>query len=178
VLFDWCFRWDWADRWTVDGSSRFGTADADGWFYGATFDRLNEALRSSTASGAITKTSIVRKRRWVRTILCTSPELIHRICYRIDVIANMRKNIELSLHDREEKYKSVKFYEENRSFVFAQSLHLATQGTLNTLAVLKELGNKLKLFKMVTAVVCHLQISFLLFFSTFYSHLLSFLIFS
>ena len=100
---------------------------------------------------------MVRKRRWVRTILCTSPEVCERIKQRVDRIMEMRTNIEAAMKNKEEAFKAVKFYEENRSFVFAQSLHLATQGTLNTLAVLKELGNKLKLFKMVRNVCCSLM---------------------
>jgi hypothetical protein len=113
---------------------------------------LIETIKTGVGTGVTTKTSMVRKRRWIRTVLCTSPEVLERINQRVEKIVQMRCNIEAALKNKEEVFKAVKFYEENRSFVFAQSLHLATQGTLNTLAVLKELGNKLKLFKMVSSI--------------------------
>ena len=92
---------------------------------------------------------MVRKRRWIRHVVCTSEELQQKLLQRIEEIILRRLHIESIYKDKEHVFKSIKFYEENRSFVFAQSLHLATQGILNTLSVLKELINKLKLMKQV-----------------------------
>lgn len=135
------------DKWGLDMSNRYGQPDIEGWFYASTFDRLGEMLKSATGTGIASKTSLVRKRRWVRTMVCTAEDFSEAIRKRIDSIFTMRRNIELSLKEKEQAVSSVKFYEENRSFVFSQSLHLATQGTLNTLSLLKDIGTKLKSMK-------------------------------
>lgn len=142
--------WDWADKWVIDLSIKYGQPDNEGWFYAASFDRLGEMLKAGTAQGTMAKTSMVRKRRWIRSILCTSTVVQEKIRQRIEQLQIMRSNIEAALRNKEAAFRAVKFYEENRSFVFAQSLHLATQGTLNTLSILKELMGKLKLFKLVS----------------------------
>jgi len=139
--------WQWIDRWSIDTSPRFGQPDNDGWYYGVSFERLNDNIKHSTAAGTTNATSIVRKRRWIRNMLCTSAEVIENIKKRIEQIHQYRSNIEASLLDKENTHKALKFYEENRSFVFAQSLNLATHGTVNTLTFLRELINKLKVLK-------------------------------
>ncbi len=143
-------RWEWMDKWTIDNSSRFGQPDVDGWFFASSFDRISEMLKNVSGVGVASATSMVRRRRWVRNICCTSKELADKIRDRIDHIITMRLNIETSLREKENTFKTIRFYEENRAFVYAQSLHLATQGTLNTLSVLKELINKLKLLQQVS----------------------------
>jgi hypothetical protein len=61
-------------------------------------------------------------------------------------------------------YKNTKFCEENRSCVFSQSLHLPTQGILDTFSILNELVNKSKLVEQVLlAAFCVLLSFFLLF---------------
>jgi hypothetical protein len=132
-------------------SNAFGQSDINGWYFAATFDRLNEMIENNCASGQPTKTSVVRKRRWIRNVICSSEDLRNKIYLRIKDIIAKRINIEAILRDKENVYKSIKFYEENRSFVFSQSLHLATQGILNTLSVLKELSTKLKMLKQVSS---------------------------
>ena len=37
-------RWDWADKWAIDLSMKHGQPDNEGWFYGASFDRLGEMI--------------------------------------------------------------------------------------------------------------------------------------
>jgi hypothetical protein len=132
----------------LDLSSRFGQPDNEGWFYASTFDRLGEMMKNATGTGIASKTSIVRRRRWVRSMICIADELNEAIKQRVDLILSIRRNIETTLKEKETAVRSVKFYEENRSFVFSQSLHLATQGTLNTLSLLKELASKLKNLKI------------------------------
>lgn len=130
-------------------SGKFGQPDPDGWYYASTFDRLGEMMKNASAVGVASKTSLVRKRRWVRSMTCTSSELNEAIQQRIEHILSTRRNIESTLKEKEQSVRSARFYEENRSFVFSQSLHLATQGTLNTLSLLKDIGTKLKSLKLV-----------------------------
>lgn len=134
----------------MDTSSRFGQPDNDGWYYGVSFDRLNESLRNGNAAGTTNATSIVRKRRWARNMVCISPEVMDNMKKRIEEIQQYRCNIEIALQDKESAFKAITFYEENRSFVFAQSLNLATNGTVTTLSFLRELINKLKVIKQVS----------------------------
>jgi HD-GYP domain-containing protein (c-di-GMP phosphodiesterase class II) len=132
----------------VDLSNSYGENDSYGWYYAATFDRLQEAMDHVSAVSSSAKSS-VRKRRWIRNVICNSEELEQRIQHRIEEAIEKRIIIEGILRDKETVFKNIKFYEENRSFVFSQSLHLATQGILNTFSILKELINKLKLMKQV-----------------------------
>ncbi len=156
-------RWEWIDRWSIDVTNRFGSPDLEGWYYGVSFDRLNESLKTCQATGVTNATSMVRKRRWTRRMQCANPEILDNIRKRIEQINQSRINIEMSLKDKENAYKAITFYEENRSFVFAQSLNLATHGTVSTLATLRELINKLKIFKQVSYQMS-LQILFELFY--------------
>jgi hypothetical protein len=142
-------RWEWTDKWTVDVSSRFGQPDLEGWFYASTFDRLVEMLKTSSGIGISSKTSLVRRRRWVRPLTCVSKDLIAQIIAKSDKITKLTKNIENALNDKQQVMTTLKFYEENRSFVYSQSLHLGTQGTLNTLAILQDISNKLRSFRQV-----------------------------
>ena len=139
-------RWTWVDEWSLDGSDYFGTPDGEGWFYAASFDRLNESLRQRSAVGIQAKTSLVRKRRWLRTATCTTPLLIRVIQRRIEGLTHMMANMDSYLKEKEHSIKTLRFYEENRSFVYAQSLHLASQGTQSTMYLLKELIMKARRF--------------------------------
>jgi hypothetical protein len=138
------YSWAWTDKWTVDKSSSFGAHDADGWYYGPSFERLNEAIQKRTGADVAGKTSVVRKRRWLRTMKCNSPEILEQVQRRIEKLTLNRKNLEITIHEKEEALRSIQFYEENRAFVFDQSLMLATQGTVATFGVLKDLFFKLK----------------------------------
>ena len=128
----------------LDKSNAFGGHDSEGWYYGPSFDRLNEIIYQRTGAAMPSKTSVVRRRRWLRTMRCSAPEILEQIRQRIDKLVVFRKNLEFILREKEESLKSVQFYEENRAFVFDQSLNLATQGTVATFAVLKDLFFKLK----------------------------------
>ncbi len=78
-----------------------------------------------------------------------STTLIHKIEERMDDIIQIRVNIEQSLKNKELSLQSVNRYEKQRIVLFAQSLQAATQSTLNTLEVLKDISNQLKLVKQV-----------------------------
>jgi hypothetical protein len=119
-----CCSWAWTDKWTVDKSSSFGAHDADGWYYGPSFERLNEAIQKRTGADVAGKTSVVRKRRWLRTMKCNSPEILEQVQRRIEKLTLNRKNLEITIHEKEEALRSIQFYEENRAFVFDQSLML------------------------------------------------------
>lgn len=141
--------WDWVNEWTLDTSGAYGEHDSDGWYYAGTFDGIAEMLKTKSGSAAAAKTSLVRKRRWVRSMRCTSVELTIQMNNRIQRVATMRKHVEAALLEKELSMKNVGFYEENRDFVFDQSLSLATRGTIATLATLKDLVVKLKRLSQV-----------------------------
>ena len=91
-----------------------------------------------------TKTCVVRRRRWMRTMKCTSEAVLEQVALRVQRLSTQRKHVEQAIREKEESLRTVAFYEENRAFVFEQSLGLATQGTIGTLTVLKDLFFKLK----------------------------------
>lgn len=128
----------------MDKSNSFGPHDAEGWYYGPNFERLAELIQKRSGADVSTKTSLVRRRRWVRTMRCSSEGVLEQIGIRVEKINASRKNIELAISEKQNSLQSMVFYEENRAFVFDQSLGLATNGTIATLAVLKDLFFKLK----------------------------------
>lgn len=75
---------------------------------------------------------------------CSAPEILEQVQRRVEKLSLNRKNLELVVHEKEESLRSIQFYEENRAFVFDQSLSLATHGTVATFGVLKDLFFKLK----------------------------------
>ena len=140
----WTHSWTWSTSWTVDKSNSWGPHDAEGWYYGPSFERLSELIQKRSGAEVSTKTSTVRRRRWVRTMTCSSKDVLDQIALRVEKVNISRKNIELAISEKQNSLQSIMFYEENRAFVFDQSLSLATQGTVATLAVLKDLFFKLK----------------------------------
>lgn len=99
---------------------------------------------NKTGANIANKTSLVRRRRLLRTMRCDCNEIIQQIQFRIEKLTINRKHIEVIIREKEESLRSIQFYEENRAYVYEQSLNLATQGTVGTLTVLKELFIKLK----------------------------------
>ena len=130
--------------WTVDKSAAFGAHDAEGWYYAPTFDRLAELIHKRTGADVATKTCLVRRRRWMRTMRCSNEAVLTHTQQRIERVSNARKHIEQIIREKEEGMRTLTFYEENRAFVYEQSLNLATQGTLGTFGVLKDLFFKVK----------------------------------
>jgi hypothetical protein len=128
----------------VDKSNAFGAHDADGWYYGPNFERLSEIIQKRQGADVPSKTSVVRRRRWLRTMKCSSPEILEQIHHRIEKLNLNKKHLEIVIREKEESLRSIQFYEENRAFVFDQSLELATHGTVATFKVLKDLFIKLK----------------------------------
>lgn len=135
--------------WKIEATANmYGQPEADeGWYYGTSFDRLAEAMRTGKAHGITSKTSLVRKRRWIRSMICVSTDLSDLLHQRLITLGNIKRNIETMSRDKDIAVKTIKTYEENRTYVFTQSLHLATKNTLTTLSLLKDLGNKVKLLK-------------------------------
>lgn len=110
--------WEWlSNSWNTDSPlspTKYGIPDAEGWLYGISFDRLNEAIRSGTASGAASKTNLVRKRRWTRSIRCVSEELLRQIRSKCERMARMRSRIEKSLQEKETVIAALRLYEAKR----------------------------------------------------------------
>lgn len=137
------------EDWSIDSSSQYGNPDGEGWLYAATFDRLHEQMRNAAANGLSSATCMVRKRRWIRTITCISTDLATKIRDRAERVVQIRVNIEASLKDKEASLKEINAYETQRAAVFAQSLQVATQATLTSLGMLKDISNKLRVVKQV-----------------------------
>jgi len=151
--------WTWSGQWTVDKSNAFGPHDAEGWYYGPNFEKLAELIQKRSGAETSTKTSMVRRRRWVRTMHCSSKEVLEQIRLRVEKINLSKAHIEAAISEKQNSLQSIMFYEENRAFVFDQSLSLATQGTTATLAVLKDLFFKLK--RLHEVILCLFFLSYL-----------------
>ena len=215
IILQWnrCHSWEWiSTTWAIDNHrpNRFGQPDAEGWFYGISFDRwtrqiekhlhlsplnaclsfrLNDAIRCGSASGVASKTSIVRKRRWTRGIRCISPEIMQQIRARTEKIVRLRSHIEQSLKEKERIILALRVYEANRfnkppliipkmtylyhhfccrTKIFSQSLHIVTQGTLNTLSIIKEIGSRLRKLRQVEYIYSKMIPKIMMYFDSFF----------
>lgn len=76
-------EWKWSnEEWTIDKSRSYGTPDAEGWVYGPTFDRIAQNVLSTTASGVPSSICLCRKRRWNRTMVCSSSSILQGVLDR------------------------------------------------------------------------------------------------
>lgn len=122
-------------------------------------------MKQRTASGVSVKTSLVRKRRWLRKIRCVSSDIMQLSQLRLNHVTKVRQCIEKALFEKEEAIIRAEKYERMRSAVMAQSLHLGTQGTLNTLSILKDLAGKLRKLRQVSKYMHYVCSSTLLLFN-------------
>lgn len=143
------WRFEWSDDWTVDLSRSFGETDDEGWVYGATFERINEMIKSMNTTGTSTSSSLVRKRRWKRTMICVSEETIAAIKNRRDQIVEARRRIQMSLKEKQTNVDGVKEFETKRVDAHNQAYLTAYQSILNSQNSLKEQYTKLRRLKQV-----------------------------
>ena len=84
--------WEWVSELQVDKSRRYGIPDDEGWMYGVSFESLIEQINTGKAEEQ-TASSIVRRRRFVRSKKCVAPGMYVCVCmyvcmYVYIVVAN------------------------------------------------------------------------------------------
>ena len=64
--------WEWVSELQVDKSRRYGAPDEEGWMYGVSFESLIDQMNAGKAEEQ-TASSLVRRRRFVRSKKCVAP---------------------------------------------------------------------------------------------------------
>lgn len=141
--------WEWFDEWEVDLSRSFGETDEDGWAYASSHEKISEMIKFVCTSGIPTTTSLARRRRWRRTLVCVSQEAKLGIQSRREQITVVRQRIEASLHEKQAHVDKIKEYEEKRTTSHHQTYSLAFASILRSELILKEQVAKLKKLKQV-----------------------------
>lgn len=139
--------WSYKDKWRIDSSGTFGEPDKEGWLYAHSFDKLFEMIKSGTATSIATTTSIVRARRWVHSIICTSIEVEHKIQERIATIQSNLLKLGKSLDEKKMHVKLIHEYEKLRCQRYEEAYQNFTSMVNTTLGVLQLQASRLEKFK-------------------------------
>ena len=139
--------WSYKDKWRLDSSNTFGEPDKEGWLYAHSFDKLFEMIKSGTATSVSTTTSIVRARRWVHSIVCTSADVEHKIQERIATIQSNLLKLGNSLDEKKMHVKLIHEYEKLRGQRYEEAYQTFTAMVNNTLEVLQYQATRLEKFK-------------------------------
>lgn len=158
--------WTWqSSEWSIDvthaglflpeADSRYETTGKEGkdgikeegWIYHSRPEGLLEAIKAGRVSTTPSATSVVRRRRWIRTIICTSAEIEKRITSRISDIESRRSNIEAMLECLNVIKDDVCNYENKRKQHY-DLVHGDYQNSLSlSLAIMKLQAERLEKFK-------------------------------
>ena len=89
--------WEWVSELQVDKSRRYGMPDEEGWMYGISFESLIDQINIGQAEEQ-TSSSIVRRRRFVRSKKCVAPGMYLRMYICMHVNVNVDENMCRFLH--------------------------------------------------------------------------------
>jgi hypothetical protein len=126
----------------IDISGRFGNNDKEGWFYGSSFESLFESIRRGKG-GEESSTSVVRRRRWVRSKKCVSQELIEDFKQKFSAVRAEAERLKVSTRKRQKNNVAIEFYEKRRLQAYQWSSTLAANKSIELVVVFKEFRDKL-----------------------------------
>ena len=106
--------WQATTKWTIDKSHSFGATDPDGWAYETTFDRLIDDIKACKTSSVNKSTSIVRRRRYIRTRVCVTPEATAKMRARTTALLAIKNKFDLALLEKKTDYGNIMQYERER----------------------------------------------------------------
>ena len=133
----------------------YGTTDRYGWTYGTTFERLLDSLKNRKASGICTTTSLVRRRRWIRTRKCLSQTAKSSYINDIETLRAAYNRLDSAIHDKKEDLKRVLIFENHRKQLFQYLSLAAYQRLLESPNMLQRYLLKLRRLRQVrNGIVC------------------------
>lgn len=116
-------EWKWSNEWSVDKSRNFGSPDSDGWVYGPTFDRISQNVISLTATGTASSLCLCRKRRWSRSMICSSASILQGVLHRVNHIKSERMKIQQFMIDKSSCVEQLKPFEDKRRTADQTAFH-------------------------------------------------------
>jgi len=86
--------WEWCQsEWIIDLSGEYGSIDEDGWSYSTSFELCIESSKLRQLKSERSNTNIFRRRRWIRTRVCTSSNVLLKHLERVEWIENIRLKV-------------------------------------------------------------------------------------
>jgi hypothetical protein len=137
--------WEWVEEdWIIDKSKSFGHTDEEGWVYGTSFEKIQQAIMNLSTTGVKSTTALFRKRRWYRNCKCVSKEIIAEIDSRISVLHSARKDTENIIRIQQQHADSVAKFEQQRTEAHTSTFKQCAGKIADTDTNLTELGEQLK----------------------------------
>ena len=144
------------DTWVVDRSKTYGESDADGWAYASTLERLIDSFKMNNTVGKKSSTSMVRRRRWIRTRSCLSSTIRDSIELRIQELLTIRGKIETSVRDKRLDLMKIKEFEQKRKIKCIEMYNVKKAKLLAIVSEYKNYKSKLEHIKKVKSRFCTL----------------------
>lgn len=133
----------------MDKTKSFGDTDSDGWVYGSSFEKIQEMIARTSTTGICSSTSLYRKRRWKRTMICVSKDIREELEARRENLTQTRRQVEEELRYKHTVADLINNYEKKR--LVAQTA--ISDQTYNALSIVEdELSTEIDLLKRLKLV--------------------------
>mmetsp|Transcript_34981 Transcript_34981/g.65293 ORF Transcript_34981/g.65293 Transcript_34981/m.65293 type:complete len:1347 (+) Transcript_34981:117-4157(+) len=110
--------WEWlsqeSDEWQVDHSGAFGETDDEGWCYDSSFEKILEGIRLGATSGENKTTNLTRRRRLLRTRVCTTSQALEEHHSHVAYLTKEKSSLEHALAARQTEFDKLGQYEAER----------------------------------------------------------------
>lgn len=144
------WRWE-SNDWDIDLSGSYGGCDANGWMYASGFNSLFHMIETNTATGELSKTCLVRRRRWIRMRECVSGDAIEIFKQKLNTLKIHKGRLEHILRHYHLDISRMDSYESSRLLVFKQIYSLGDgkiQKNIGVFETTLDKLNKLEMFLM------------------------------
>ena len=86
--------WEWCQsEWIIDLSGEYGGIDDDGWSYSTSFELGIESSKLRQLKCDRSSTNIFRRRRWIRSRVCTSTSVLAKHVERLEWVETIRTKV-------------------------------------------------------------------------------------
>lgn len=86
--------WEWCQsEWIIDLSGEYGAIDDDGWSYSTSFELGIESSKLRQLKSDRSSTNIFRRRRWIRSRVCTSSNVLLKHTERLEWVETIRTKV-------------------------------------------------------------------------------------
>ena len=138
--------WEWVSEVQVDRSKRFGNADEEGWMYGLSFDALIEKINAGKAAEQ-NSSSVVRRRRFVRSKKCVAPSLIKSFQEKFTYFKQEIRRLKVCVKDKQKNHMAIELFEKRRVQAYQWSSTLAANKSIELVSIFKDFLEKLSFLK-------------------------------
>jgi len=110
--------WVWDGEWDVDHSKRYGETDAQGYCYGSSNERVLEKMIGCCSSDTPTTSSIIRRRCYVRTKVCTSDVANETWRKQLIGCSNTKRRLEENAEEKAAEWRYIVEFGSRRGQIF------------------------------------------------------------